>query len=55
MTLEAIVVAKVITVGTVTGLVAGALTRCFPPTPSMSMKLSVFGIHAALSYLGIIC
>lgn len=25
--------------------------RCLPPTPSITMKITTFGIHARLSYL----
>ena len=50
ITLDAVVVANVITDAAVTGPGAGALTRCLPPTPSMMMKVITFGIHAALSY-----
>lgn len=51
ITLEAVVVANVMTDAAVTGPGAGALTRCFPPTPSIIMNVITFGIHAALSYL----
>lgn len=36
---------------TVAGGELGAFTRCFPPTPSMTMNATTFGIHATLSYL----
>ena len=51
MTLDAIVVENVMIVAVVIGLAAGALTRCFPPTPRRAMKVITLGIHAILSYL----
>lgn len=50
-TLDAVVVANVMTFARVTGPVGGALTRCLPPTPSRIMNVMTFGIHATLSYL----
>ena len=51
ITLDATVVAYVTTDDAVTGAVGGALTKCFPPRPSMIIKVITFGIQARLSYL----
>lgn len=51
ITLEAVVVAKVMTLAAVTGAGAGALRRCFPPMPNMIMKVITLGIQAIDSYL----
>lgn len=51
MTLEAVVVPKVMILAAVNGAGGGTLDRCFPPRPSMMMKAITFGIHATLSYL----
>lgn len=51
ITEDAVVVAKVITVEAVTGTVAGAFVRCFPPRPKSTMNVMTLGIHATLSYL----
>ena len=52
ITEDAVVVANVITEDAVTGAVAGALLRFFPPIPSNTIKVMTLGIQATLSYLG---
>lgn len=51
ITEDAVVVANVITEDAVTGAVAGALLRFFPPIPSNTIKVMTLGIQATLSYL----
>ncbi len=51
ITLEAVVVAKVITFAGVTGIVGGAFVKCFPPTPSIMMNIITLGNQTMLSYL----
>ena len=55
ITEDAVVVANVITEDAVTGAVAGALLRFFPPIPSNTIKVMTLGIQATLSYLSEKC
>ena len=51
MTLDATVEEYEIMVAVDTGAGAGISTKCFPPTASITMKVTTLGIHATLSYL----
>ena len=52
MTLDAIVVLNDTIVAAEAGEPGGMLLpRCFPPSPSITMKVIALGIHAIVSYL----
>ena len=52
MTLDAIVVPNDTIVTAEAGEPGGMLLpRCFPPSPSITMKVIALGIHAIVSYL----